>query len=278
MIHGVKISITEWALPIKFQGPMVCRVAKDAGLDGVELVLGDAQEGFPLANEYAIARYQEARADTGVAFNGLAINMTDFFPMTAPRRNPERQFVDRTLRLGVDCAARLAIPLVQIPSFNASDIATEDDLENTVECLQSLCDYAVDKGVVVSTENSLDAATQLREIEMVNRPNFKVYFDTQNYFLQKGFDQPSLIPPIIDHIVETHVKDGIGDISNRLLGEGENRVYDSLAVFFAHGYSGWLVLENYYGKKPLCEMDGGFMAALKKDVAILAGWLKQLKA
>lgn len=276
MLHGVKIGITEWGLPVKVQGPTICKVAKGVGLDGVELLLGGPEECFPLANKWVLEAYREARAETGVAFPSLAINTSDFYPMTAPKHDEGRTLIDYALRLGVDCAQALEIPLIHAPSFNASDINSDDDLKNTVDCLQSLCDYAADKGVVVSTENCLDAETQLREIEMVNRDNFKVYFDTQNYYLLRGYDHAALIPPIAKYIAETHVKDGVGNISNRLLGEGENKVFDSLCALYREGYDGWLVLENYYAKPPLCGFGGDFLDPLRKDMRILDKWLEKI--
>lgn len=276
MIKGTKIGITEWGLPVKVQGPEICRLAKEVGLDGIELTLGDAEECFPLANEYVLEGYREARAETGVEFPSLAINTSDFYPMIAPRSDGGRKTVEYALRLGVDCAHSLGIPLIHAPSFNASDINGEDDLKNTVDCLQALCDYAADKGVVVSTENCLDTKTQLRELEMVNRDNFKVYFDTQNYYLMRGYDQAALIPPIAEHIAETHVKDGAGQVSNRLLGKGESKVFESLCALYGEGYGGWLVLENYYGKRPLCDFGGNFLDLLREDMRTLDAWLGKI--
>lgn len=276
MIRGVKIGITEWALPVKAQGPIVCHVAKEVGLDGIELGIGDVEECFPLANKYILEKYREARAETGVEFPSLAINTSDFYPMIAPKHDEGRKIIEYALRLGVDCAHALGIPLIHTPSFNASDIQTDDDLKNTVDCLRDLCDYAADKGVVVSTENYLDTETQLRELEMVNRDNFKVYFDTQNYYLLGGYDHAALIPPIAKYIAETHVKDGVGNISNRLLGEGENKVFESLCALYKEGYDGWLVLENYYAKPPLCELGGDFLEPLRADMRILDDWLGKI--
>lgn len=277
MIRGVKIGITEWGLPVKVQGPTICRFAKEVGIDGIELTLGEeADECFALANEYVLDAYREARAETGVEFPSLGINASNYYPMTAPRHDEGRKVIEYALRLGVDCAHALGIPLIHTPSFNASDVKSEIDLKNTVDCLQGLCDYAADKGVVVCTENSLDSETQLRELEMVNRDNFKVYFDTQNYYLQHGYDQAALVPPIAEYIAETHVKDGSGQVSNRLLGQGDAKVFETLCALYENGYNGWLVLENYYNKRPPCEFGGDFIELLREDLRTLDSWLEKI--
>ena len=66
----------------------------DFGLQGVELELRTAEEHFPLANPYVISLYLEEKTRWNVEFTGVAANLTNFFPMTAPESDPKRQIAE----------------------------------------------------------------------------------------------------------------------------------------------------------------------------------------
>ena len=271
------LGICEWSLPIPLRGPMCCRVAHDFGLQAVELELGITEENYALDNPYVIDLYKEERAKYDITFTGVAVNLTDFFPMVAPLGDPGREQVEFALRKGVDAAAALDIPLIHVPSLCIFDLLSgvkdEEGMKNTSECLQRTCDYAADKGVIVCSENDFSTEMQLEQIEQVNRDNFKIYFDTQNYYVN-GRYTPGLIEPIFDHIAEFHVKDGYKEyISSHLVGEGGCDAFKSLEEFDRLGYTGWVILENYYARPPLCGPDDDPYELLKKDIAIVKGWL-----
>ena len=265
------IGICEWALPTPMRGPDCCKLAKDYGLKAVELELGAPTENFPLANPYVIEAYREARAKYDITYTGIAVNLTDLYPMTAPSGYPERELVDYALQRGIDAAYDLSIPLIHVPSFCESDINTEEDLINTAQCLRYACDYAAEKGIFVCTENHLDTERQLREIELVNRENFKIYFDTQNYCLN-GLNTREILPPIFAYIAEVHVKDGVDQVSTHLLGEGTSDVFSTLRLLEELRYDGWVILENYYSRAPLCGRADNPYDLLKRDIEVLTQW------
>lgn len=270
------IGICEWSLPIPLRGPLCGKVVKDFGLDAVELELGVAEENFPLANPYVIEQYKEGREASGVVYTGIAVNCTDFYPMNAPLGDPGREYVEFALRQAIDAAHALDIPLIHVPSLHGlmSEVKTEEDLKNTSECLQRSCDYAADKGVIVCTENDFPTDMQLRQIEMVDRDNFKIYFDTQNYHALNGLHTPDLIAPIFDHIAEFHIKDGFDQISTHLIGEGDCDAFASLEEFNRLGYTGWVMLENYFFRTPMCRQGDDPFALMQKDIDTVKEWLR----
>lgn len=194
------IGICEWALPTPLRGPLVCRVLKDLGLAAVELKLGTVEENFPLANRYTLDLYKEEQAKYGTVFTGIAVNLTDFYAMTAPLGSSDREMVEYALRTAVDAAQYLGAPLIHVPSLHAlkSDVRTDEGLKNTAEM-------------------------QLRQLELVNRENYGIYFDTQNPHALNGLDAPSLIEPIFNHIPEFHIKDGFDQISTHPHRRGQLR-------------------------------------------------------
>ncbi len=270
------IGICEWSLPTPMRGATVCDVVKDFGMQAVELDLGVTDENFPLANPYVIEKYKEARERTGVVFTGIAVNLTDFYPMIAPVGDPGRDLVEYAVRKAIDTASEMNIPLIHVPSFFKSHIATYEDLKNTADCMQRSCDYAADKNVLVCTENYVDTETQLKMIELVDRKNFGVYFDTQNYQVN-GYYTPDLVEPIFEYIPEFHVKDGYKELSTHYIGTGGSDVFKTLEVFDRLGYTGYVMLENYYARDPLCKLGDDPYAILKKDLEILKKWLEEHK-
>ncbi len=265
MDRNIKYGICEWCLPAKMQGPAACKVVKDMGFDGISLELGHAAELFPLANDYTIESYREEKERWQIEFPALACNMTDFFSMTAPRGTPGRYLVEYAIRLSVDTAHKLEIPIVQIPNFLASMINTEEDLRQASQCLQYACDLAADVGIIIGTENCLSVEWQMRELELVDRDNFKVYFDTQNYHFQRGIYEPDIIEPLYPYIIEVHLKDGIGACGNTKIGFGENDVLNSIKRLIEKDYSGWMIFENEYFKRPLGKMGKDSYETLKED-------------
>lgn len=188
-------------------------------------------------------------------------------PETADRRG-------RRQKKAIDAAAALGAPLIHAPSFNDSLIETAADLANTTHFMQKMCDYAADRNILVCTETCLDTARHLELLARVDRKNFKVYFDAQNYDTMAHLYTPELIDPIAEQIVEIHLKDGFDQLSSHRIGEGRCAVFQTMERLLANGYQGWFMLENYYSQSPLCGEDGDFCTPLREDIAIVQRWLE----
>ena len=117
------------------------------------------------------------------------------------------------------------------------------------------------------------AEMQLRQLELVDRENYGIYFATQNPHALNGLDAPSLIEPIFNHIPEFHIKDGFDQISTHLIGEGSCDPFRSLAEFDRLGYTGWIILENYFWRVPLCQRGDAPHALLRRDLDTVRTWL-----
>lgn len=273
----ISYGICEWVLPARLRGPSSVRAAHDLGLHGISLELGSAEEGFPLADDYIIQLYQEEQGRYNITFPALACNMTDHFAMTAPRGTPERDMVEYALRLSISAAERLRIPVVQIPSFLSSAIRSEDELRQAAECLRYACDLASGSGIIIGTENCLTTEWQMREMELVARDNFKVYFDTQNYHLQTGTYAPDVAERLFPYIVQVHLKDGIGQGGNTLIGAGESDALKSVDRLMERGYSGWMIFENNYFTPPLASGGRDSYELIKEDLAAVSKYVEDCR-
>ena len=64
-----KFGIVIWAFP--FMGPYMCKLAKDAGLDGVQLELGNYEDNFFLTNKEVQGAFLEMKEKYGVEYPSL---------------------------------------------------------------------------------------------------------------------------------------------------------------------------------------------------------------
>lgn len=267
MKDKIKIGICEWAMP--GGGRYGCKIASQVGLEGIELDLGDYERNFPLSHEEMQNAYLEASQQWGIEYPSIAVNALCKYGMINPVRSKKREIAMMAISRAIDTAHALNIPLVQLPSFEDGEIKTEEDFINAAQCLKFACEYAGEKGIKIGTENLLSVEENLKMLETVGCDNLKVYFDTQNYFLFKGYNTVKMFEELVPYICEIHVKDGNGHMSGSLLGHGNAGFYEIVEAIKKHNYSGWIQLENYYDQEPLSMENEDPYTLLKEDIKIL---------
>jgi sugar phosphate isomerase/epimerase len=217
--------------------------------------------------------YADARTTWNIEIPSIVIDDLCIYGITNPR-NEIKDIAKLSIIKCIDTAEALNIPIIIIPSFYDSEIRNEDDFNTTVGCLTEVCDYAQDKGIIVSTENPLSSEENIRLINSVKRKNFKIFFDTQNPYFYKKFYVPNMIRTLADYICQIHVKDGIEALSGSQLGKGKSDFYKSMEVLKEINYSGWLILENLYDRKPLSLTNEDPAELIKQDIKILKDFFK----
>ena len=268
MRETVRLGICQWSLPI--DGPYGCQLAKELGLDGIQLDVGTHARGFPLSKKSVQKAFLEMARQHKIEFPSIAITELDYFSMVAPDGSSERLVADLAIKKAIESAQAMDVPLVMAPSFGKSMINSGQDMTEAVSYLQLACDYAKPFGITIATENALSANMITQLFERVNRENLKLYFDSQNHFLQKGYDIADLLKEVYPFVCEVHLKDGKeGNLSASLLGQGETGFYRTMDVLKEMNYSGWLVLENYYDREPLSLQAEDPVELVSKDLEIL---------
>ncbi|ADQ13661.1 sugar phosphate isomerase/epimerase family protein [Halanaerobium hydrogeniformans] len=260
-----KIGICHWSLPM--EGPLGCRLAAIIGLDGIQLDIGHSSRGFMLSRDFVQDAYLALGAKYGISFPSITIRELDEVAMTDPEGTESRELMNEALIKTIDAAEAMNIPIVMVPSFVESEITNEEEFQEAVSYLQYGCDYAQGKRITIATENTLSVAEIKRLIKEVDRDNIKLYFDSQNHFLHKDYNIAEILEELIDYVCQVHLKDGKDkDLSGALLGEGDTGFYETMEVLKKHNYSGWLVFENYYDRKPLSLENDNPVELIKKDL------------
>ena len=271
MADQVKLGIKEWALPV--EGPWGCKIAAEVGFEGIQLDAGSYQRNFPKTKRCVQEAWLAAAAQYGIQYTSIDCNELDHYNMVAPKGFPERAIAFKTIIAAIDAAAAMKIPNVMVQSFKASALETEQDIERAINVIRQISDYALEKGeITIGLENLLPVENLLRVIDEVGNPNVKVYFDTQNYYLDAKVDVAAMVEPLIPHICEVHVKDGYeADIepSGALLGEGDSGFFDTIAELRRCGYSGWLISENFYDRGTIGKLSDDPVELMSKDYQTL---------
>ena len=248
-MNQIKAGICEWVSPVT--GPGVCRVAAEAGLDGVELDIGSCERGLPLSDAVVQRYYREEAERWGVSFSSIALNGMAPHTLLRPDDRGEDETVREILRKSVEAAASLSIPLIQVPSFYDGGMDSPGTMEAAAGYLRYACDLAGERGILIGSENTLTARENLVLIEMVDRPNFRIYFDIENAVFFRGENPAEGIRRLGDAICEIHMKDGTDDaLGSCPLGDGHARFEECIQAIKDIGYSGWLILENSYNRPP----------------------------
>jgi len=263
----VKLGITEYSLPV--EGPYGCKIAADVGFEGIHLDVGSYRYNFPKTKRCVQEAYLESADKFGIQYTCIGCNDLDIYNMVGQKGFAERGIAFKTITSAIDAAAAMNIPIVMVQSFKASALETEQDLERAINVIRRVSDYALEKGkITIGLENLLSVDNLLRLIDEVGNPNVKVYFDTQNYYLDTKADVAAMIEPLIPHICQVHVKDGYEadvDPSGALLGEGDSGFFDTIAELRRCGYSGWLISENFYDRGPVSKLSNDPKALMMKD-------------
>lgn len=263
-----RFAIAEWCALAA--GPSVCRAAAEVGLDGVELGLTDFAHNLPLTDPTIRRYYLDAQQQYGVDFCGLAVNTLDqefVMPPENEQRARERSFI---MKAAVDTAAALKIPIIQVPNFFANGIKNHGELEIAAGFFREACEAAEKHGVIVSSENPLSVEENLELMDLVNRPNFQLYFDNENPVYFARANSADMLRKLGKHVCQIHVKDGTEDqLSCRHLGEGNACFRECVDVIREIGYEGWIVLENNYDMPPFNTFENDRFALLRRDVEIM---------
>ena len=244
-MNRFQFGICEWCLPPV--GLDVCRLAAGYGLDGVALDMGSLGDGLRLADPRIREWYKEESRKTGVSFCTLALNVLFSFDTVHRGSAGEEAEISRVLDEAVKAAADLEIPVIQVPNFPGNAITGAEHLAVMAERFRDLCNRARPFGIVIGTENTLDAEENRELLRRAGRENLRVYYDTENPYYFGFGESPDILAGLEGFICQVHVKDGVnGSMSRTPLGKGNGRFMECAQILRSSGYSGWIILENEF--------------------------------
>jgi sugar phosphate isomerase/epimerase len=228
--RGFKIGACEWSL--HKADPSCMAVAKEIGLDGVEVNMGNLGNKMWLRQPEVQKAYLEAARQNGVEIGGLAMGELNNIPLKSDLRAAV-WLVD-----AVDAAKAIGAKVVLVAQFGKGDLLGDQaGMDRTVEVLKEVAPRAARAGVILGLENYLSAPANLDLVQRVGSPAVQVYYDVGNS-TDKGYDIYAELRLLKGQLCELHFKD-----AGHLLGKGRIDFAKVRAAVEEIGYSGWIQIE-----------------------------------
>jgi sugar phosphate isomerase/epimerase len=221
--------VTTWTLPVR--GTAALRWCAEQGLVSVHFGAEDIED---------LDAFRETAEALGIELAGFAVRELEWLGLDDLP----------AARLSVDAAADVIAALgtayLYLPSFNASEIRSSEDLARTAHLLEYALERTEAQDAVVATENTLDASGLRMLFDLADDPRLRLLFDTQNPALS-GMSPPALVAEVVDLLGPyVHVKDGHTGEGDAVVGAGDADVEATLDVLRAVGYDGSFILEGSY--------------------------------
>ena len=228
-----KIGACDWSIG-KMGDPAALEVAKDLGLDGVQVSLGTVANNMQLRQVEVQRHYKAAARATGLAVSSLAIGELNNVPYKSDPRT-----IDWVSDC-VDVLVAMDVKVVLLAFFGKGDLKGDKaGTDEVVKRLKAVAPKAEKEGVVLGIESWLSAEEHMDIIQHVGSPAVKVYYDVCNS-TDRGYDIYKEIRWLgTKHICELHMKE-----NGALLGKGNVDFPKVRAALDDIGYSGWVQIEN----------------------------------
>lgn len=231
-----KIGACDWSIGRGGQLSAL-ELAKQIGLDGVQVSFGKPGGEYDLRSEDVRRQYEQAAVEHGVEIASLAMGVLNSVPYSSDKE------AERWVEECVEVMPKLRQKIVLLAFFSEGDIKGKPELQaEVIRRLKRVAPQAEKAGVVLGLETWLSSDEHLRILDAVGSPAVQVYYDTANMEKQ-GYDIYKEIRQLgRERICEFHCKE-----NGFLLGEGRvdfRRVKEAMDDI---GYSGWLVIESAVG-------------------------------
>lgn len=228
-----KIGACDWSIG-KLANPAAFEVAKQIGLDGVQVSLGTEANGMHLRQPGMQHTYRDAAKQAGLEIASLAIGELNQVPYKSDPRTIE------WVSDAIDVCRALGVRVVLLAFFSKGDLRDDPPgVDEVVKRLKAVAPKAEQAGVVLGLESWLNAETHLDILERVGSKAVQVYYDVCNSN-DRGYDIYQEIRHLgRERICEMHFKE-----NGALLGRGKVDFKRVRAALDDIGYRGWIQIEG----------------------------------
>lgn len=231
----IRISACDWSLG-KSSDPDSFAIAKEIGLQGVQLNLGNVGNDLHLRQPDIQKNFLIAAKDTGIAISSLAIAEMNRIPYKSDPRT------DQWVSDAIDVAVALCVNVILLAFFDKGDLRNDTNgIATVVSKLKAIAPKAERNGVCLGIESYLSADELIRIMDDVGSSNVQVYYDFRNS-ADAGYDVIKELKQLgKDRICELHMKENGSLLRNGTLDW--TKICDTLIAMDYLG-SGWMQIEG----------------------------------
>jgi L-ribulose-5-phosphate 3-epimerase len=227
-----RLGACDWSIG-KMGDPAAFGVAKQIGLDGVQVSLGTAANDMRLRQPQVQQEYKDAARQAELQIASLAIGELNSVPYKSDPRTIA------WVRDSIDVCQALSVKVVLLAFFSNDDLRGDKaGVDEVVRRLKAVAPQAEKAGVILGIESWLSADEHLEILERVGSPAVQVYYDVCNSN-DRGYDIYKEIRQLGKRICEVHCKE-----NGALLGQGKVDFHKVRAALDDINYSGWLQIEG----------------------------------
>lgn len=241
-----KLGICQWCVHSNLL--LAIETARCLGYEGVSIDTACDVDGRPILDETARKIGQSYAEDNHIEITTIAMN--ELCQKSSWDGVTKSYEIDALDEQAVEIAVSMGIPKIQVPAFVKSAIQTEENFLDTVKHLKRLCRLAEAHNIMVMSENALTAQENIRLVNLVEKDNFSLLYDTANLHMS-SLNGPEVLNEIKEYIWEVHLKDMKYDpVASRYvfapLGTGDVNLPESVRILKSSNFSGWYHNENTY--------------------------------
>lgn len=229
-----QIGACDWSIG-KMADVAGLEVAKQIGLDGVQVSLGTLANDMHLRRPEVQQRYKDAAKKSGVEVLSLAIGELNNIPYKSdPRTIP-------WVSDGIEVCRAMNCRVILLAFFHKNDLRDDKaGTDETVRRLKEVAPKAEKAGVILGIESWLSAEEHMRIIDRVGSRAVQVYYDVANS-TERGYDIGKEIRWLgkQGQICEFHMKE-----NGALLGQGRVDFKKVRAALDDIGYRGPMQIEG----------------------------------
>lgn len=241
---GIKVGMCDWSL--KRFDPTVFELAREIGLDGVEVSIGYPKDGLQLRRPEVQKAYLDAVRKTGLAIPSVAMGLLNEVPLMSEPRAAlwVADTIEATRKLGARCI---------LLAFFGKHLLEEKntiDMQRVTDALVELAPRAEKAGVILGLESYLSAEGALKIIEQVKSKAVQVYYDVYNSGVTRKYDVVEELKLLgRERICQVHFKEGPA-----MLGGSKEIDWPAIVATLKEiRYPGWIVLETQSPNDPVAD-------------------------
>lgn len=231
----LKIGACDWSIG-KSSHIDAFKVAREIGLDGVQVSLGSDANNMHMREKERQRAYLEESRKTGIRITSLAIGELNRVPYKSEART------DEWVWDSVDVAHNLGVDVILLAFFDKNDLRNDPaGKSEVVRKLKEVAPKAEKLKITLGIESYLSAEEHIDIIQRVGSKSVKVYYDFRNS-ADAGYDVIKELKFLgKDIICELHMKE-----NGFLLGQGTMdwpKIAETLDAIGYYG-DGWMQIEG----------------------------------